>query len=116
MTPKICLEDGNLVVRGKTILSQVPHNIELTPASVEDGAFVGATSSCSKSLHVFPMGVFECIVYSNLLITWLSLLRVGFEKQGTPDHVLFPVQAMVDDSENGKLWERCASGDPIHAD
>lgn len=62
VTPKISINDGNLVVHGKTILTGVPDNIVLTPGSgvgLVAGAFIGATASHSKSLHVFPMGVLE---------------------------------------------------------
>ncbi|CAN1255436.1 Probable galactinol--sucrose galactosyltransferase 2 [Linum perenne] len=62
ITPQISVNDGNLVVQGKTILTGVPNNIVLTsgqgigPAT---GAFIGATADNSKSLHVFPVGVLE---------------------------------------------------------
>ncbi|TYK11099.1 putative galactinol--sucrose galactosyltransferase 2 isoform X1 [Cucumis melo var. makuwa] len=62
VTPKISVNDGNLVVHGKTILTGVPDNIVLTPGSglgLVAGAFIGATASNSKSLHVFPVGVLE---------------------------------------------------------
>ncbi|XP_077211917.1 seed imbibition 2 [Tasmannia lanceolata] len=62
VTPKISINDGNLVVQGKTILTGVPDNIQLTPGSgvgLLEGAFVGATASQNKSLHVFPMGTLE---------------------------------------------------------
>lgn len=61
VTPKISINDGNLVVHGKTILTGVPDNIVLTPGSggLVAGAFIGATASHSKSLHVFPVGVLE---------------------------------------------------------
>lgn len=62
VTPKITVNDGKLVVHGKTLLTGVPDNIVLTPGSgagLVAGAFVGATASHSKSLHVFPMGVLE---------------------------------------------------------
>lgn len=62
VTPKISVNDGNLVVQGKTILTGVPDNIVLTPGSgggLVTGAFIGATASNSKSLHVFPVGVLE---------------------------------------------------------
>lgn len=62
VTPKISVNDGNLVVHGKTILTGVPDNIVLTPGSgrgLVAGAFFGATSSNNKSLHVFPIGVLE---------------------------------------------------------
>ncbi|XP_054814635.1 probable galactinol--sucrose galactosyltransferase 2 [Prosopis cineraria] len=62
VTPRISVNDGNLVVHGKTILTGVPDNIILTPGSgvgLVAGAFLGATASHSKSLHVFPMGILE---------------------------------------------------------
>lgn len=63
VTPKISVNDGNLVVHGKTILKGVPENVVLTPGSgnglVTGGAFIGATASNSKSLHVFPIGILE---------------------------------------------------------
>ncbi|KHG29002.1 putative galactinol--sucrose galactosyltransferase 2 -like protein [Gossypium arboreum] len=62
VTPGISINDGNLVVHGKTILTGMPDNIVLTPGSgvgLVAGAFIGATASDSKSLHVFPIGVLE---------------------------------------------------------
>ncbi|CAL5193465.1 unnamed protein product [Lathyrus oleraceus] len=63
VTPKISVNDGNLVVHGKTILKGVPENVVLTPGSgnglLTGGAFIGATASNSKSLHVFPIGILE---------------------------------------------------------
>lgn len=62
VTPNISINDGNLVVHGKTILTGVPENIVLTPGSgvgLVAGAFIGATASHSKSLHVFPVGALE---------------------------------------------------------
>lgn len=62
VTPKILINDGNLVVHGKTILSEVPDNIVVTPGNgkgIVTGAFVGATASNTKSLHVFPIGVLQ---------------------------------------------------------
>ncbi|CAJ1911368.1 unnamed protein product [Sphenostylis stenocarpa] len=62
VTPKISVNDRKLVVHGKTILTGVPDNVVLTPGSgsgLVTGAFVGATASHSKSLHVFPIGVLE---------------------------------------------------------
>lgn len=62
VTPNISVNEGNLVVHGKTILRGVPDNIVLTPESgvgLVAGAFIGATASHSKSLHVFPVGVLE---------------------------------------------------------
>ncbi|XAR68535.1 Galactinol--sucrose galactosyltransferase [Bertholletia excelsa] len=62
VTPSISINDGNLVVHGKTILTGVPDNIVLTPGSgvgLMAGAFIGASAEHSKSLHVFPVGVLE---------------------------------------------------------
>lgn len=62
VTPKISINDGNLVVHGKTLLKGVPDNIVLTPGSgvgLVAGAFIGAAAEHSKSLHVFPVGVLE---------------------------------------------------------
>nr|XP_034920266.1 probable galactinol--sucrose galactosyltransferase 2 isoform X1 [Populus alba]XP_034920267.1 probable galactinol--sucrose galactosyltransferase 2 isoform X1 [Populus alba] len=62
VTPMISINDGNLVVHGKTILTGVPDNIVLTPGSgvgLVAGAFIGATASHNKSLHVFPVGGLE---------------------------------------------------------
>lgn len=59
VTPKISINDGNLVVHGKTILKGVPDNIVLTPGAGLGGAFIGATAPDSKSLHFFPVGVME---------------------------------------------------------
>lgn len=62
VTPNICVNDGKLVVHGKTILNGVPDNIMLTPGcgvGLVAGAFLGATASHSKSLHVFPIGILE---------------------------------------------------------
>ncbi|XP_073005919.1 probable galactinol--sucrose galactosyltransferase 2 [Typha latifolia] len=62
VTPSITIDDGNLVVHGKTILTGVPDNIILTHGSGADlaeGAFIGAAADDSKSLHVFPIGVLQ---------------------------------------------------------
>ncbi|RHN79116.1 putative galactinol--sucrose galactosyltransferase, Alpha-galactosidase [Medicago truncatula] len=62
VTPKISVNDGNLMVHGKTILSGVPDNIVVTQGSgkgIVTGAFLGATASNIKSLHVFPIGVLQ---------------------------------------------------------
>lgn len=67
VTPKISINDGDLVVHGKTILTGVPDNIVLTPGSgvgLVAGTFIGATTSDSKSIHVFPMGTLESVLLS----------------------------------------------------
>ncbi|GAU43635.1 hypothetical protein TSUD_24040 [Trifolium subterraneum] len=62
VTPRISVNDGNLVVHGKTILTGVPDNIVLTPETgkgIVTGAFIGATASNTKSLRVFPIGALQ---------------------------------------------------------
>lgn len=62
ITSNISVQNDNLVVQGKTILTKIPDNIILTPvtgAGFVSGAFIGATFEQSKSLHVFPIGVLE---------------------------------------------------------
>ncbi|XP_051150442.1 probable galactinol--sucrose galactosyltransferase 2 [Andrographis paniculata] len=82
VTPKISVNDGNLVVHGKTILTGVPDNIVLTPGSgvgLVTGAFIGATASHSKSLHVFPVGVLEDVRFMCLFRfkLWWMTQRMG---------------------------------------
>ncbi|CAL9060457.1 probable galactinol--sucrose galactosyltransferase 2 [Musa acuminata AAA Group] len=82
VTQGITIIDGNLVVQGKTILTGVPDNIVLTNgngAGLIAGAFIGATASDSKSLHVFPMGTlrgvrFMCCFRFKL---WWMTQRMG---------------------------------------
>ncbi|URD95044.1 Raffinose synthase or seed imbibition protein Sip1 [Musa troglodytarum] len=82
VTPGITVSDGNLVVCGKTILTDVPDNIVLTSgtgAGLMAGAFIGAAASDSKSLHVFPMGTlrglrFMCCFRFKL---WWMTQRMG---------------------------------------
>ncbi|CAN6716585.1 unnamed protein product [Malus baccata var. baccata] len=54
MTPPISINDGNLVVHGRTILTGVPDNIVLTPGKgvgLVAGAFIGATVSQGRRDH-----------------------------------------------------------------
>lgn len=76
VTPKISVNDGNLMVHGKTILSGVPDNIVVTQGSgkgIVTGAFIGATASNTKSLHVFPIGVLQ-----EVLLPFITYLLVIF--------------------------------------
>ncbi|KAL8467509.1 hypothetical protein ACS0TY_030947 [Phlomoides rotata] len=79
VTPKISINDGNLVVHGKTVITGVADNIVLTPGSsglgLVTGAFIGATASHSKSLHVFPVGVLEGVRFMCLFrfkLWWMT--------------------------------------------
>ncbi|KAL0441114.1 UNVERIFIED_CONTAM: putative galactinol--sucrose galactosyltransferase 2 [Sesamum radiatum] len=47
-----------LMVRGKVVLTGVPGNVVISPAS-SGSAFVGASSTSSSSRHVFSLGVLD---------------------------------------------------------
>ncbi|XP_031398942.1 probable galactinol--sucrose galactosyltransferase 2 [Punica granatum] len=102
VTPKISINDGNLVVHGKTILTGVPDNIVLTPGSgvgLVTGAFIGATASHSKSLHVFPVGILEDLQFMccfRFKLWWMTQ-RMGTCGKDIP----LETQFMLVESKNG---------------
>ncbi|GKV32596.1 hypothetical protein SLEP1_g41190 [Rubroshorea leprosula] len=106
VTSKISINDGNLLVHGKTILTGVPDNIVLTPGSgvgLVSGAFIGATASDSKSLHVFPVGVlqglrFMCLFRFKL---WWMTHRMGTCGSDVPLETQFMLVESKDDAEGG---------------
>lgn len=58
----ICVEDGNLMVLGNKVLSDVHDNVVVTPASggaLTNGAFIGVQSDQIGSRRVFPIGKLE---------------------------------------------------------
>ncbi|XP_068636562.1 probable galactinol--sucrose galactosyltransferase 2 isoform X1 [Aristolochia californica] len=101
VTPKIFINDGNLNVHGKTILTGVPDNIVLTPGSggLVSGAFVGATASNSKSIHVFPMGTLEGLRFMCLFRfkLWWMTQRMGMCGKEVP----LETQFMLIESKDG---------------
>ncbi|KAJ4706423.1 Alkaline alpha-galactosidase seed imbibition protein [Melia azedarach] len=105
VTPKISINDGNLVVHGKTILTGVPDNIVLTPGSgvgLVAGAFIGASASDSKSLHVFPMGVLEDLRFMccfRFKLWWMTQ-RMGTCGKDVPLETQFMLVESKDSSEN----------------
>ncbi|KAK4392452.1 putative galactinol--sucrose galactosyltransferase 2 [Sesamum angolense] len=105
VTPKISVNDGNLVVHGKTILSGVHDNIVLTPGSgvgLVAGAFIGATASHSKSLHVFPVGVVEGVRFMCLFRfkLWWMTQRMGTCGRDIPLETQFMLVESKDSSES----------------
>ncbi|GKV32594.1 hypothetical protein SLEP1_g41188 [Rubroshorea leprosula] len=101
VTSKISINDGNLVVHGKTILTGVPDNIVLTPGSgvgLVSGAFIGATASDSKSLHVFPGSSILCLFRFKL---WWMTLRMGTCGSDVPLETQFMLVESKDDAEGG---------------
>lgn len=107
VSSKLSINDGNLVVHGKTILTGVPDNIILTPGSgvgLVSGAFIGASASDSKSLHVFPMGSFEghqfmCCFRFKL---WWMTQRMGICGKDVPLETQFLLIESKDDAEGGE--------------
>lgn len=107
VSSKLSINDGNLVVHGKTILTGVPDNIILTPGSgvgLVSGAFIGASASDSKSLHVFPMGSFEghqfmCCFRFKL---WWMTQRMGICGKDVPLETQFMLIESKDDAEGGE--------------
>ncbi|KAJ6688266.1 hypothetical protein OIU74_016893 [Salix koriyanagi] len=72
------IKDGCLMVRGKVVLTRVPQNILVSPAS-NDSAFFGATDPTPSSRHVFKLGVLEkyrflCLFRFKI---WWMIPRVG---------------------------------------
>lgn len=62
----ICVADGNLMVLGKKVLSQVHDNVLVTPASggaLLNGAFLGVSSHHKGSRTLFPIGKLEYLHY-----------------------------------------------------
>lgn len=56
------IQNGQLVVYGKEILSKVPDNIVLTPdsgAGLANGAFLGFRNAEMACRHTLPIGVLE---------------------------------------------------------
>lgn len=102
VTPKISINDGNLVVHGKTILTGVPDNIVLTPGTGDGlvaGCFIGATASESKSIHVFPMGTLEGLRFTccfRFKLWWMTH-RMGMCGKDVP----LETQFMLIESKDG---------------
>ncbi|KAL9273312.1 putative galactinol--sucrose galactosyltransferase 2, partial [Drosera capensis] len=107
VTPKISINNENLVVHGKTILTGVPDNIVLTPgtgAGLLAGAFIGATGSNSKSLHVFPVGTLEGLRFMCLFRfkLWWMTQRMGTCGKDLPLETQFLLVESKDETAEGE--------------
>ncbi|KAI5318434.1 hypothetical protein L3X38_038142 [Prunus dulcis] len=104
--PQISINDGNLVVQGKTILTGVPDNIVLTPGTgvgLVAGAFIGATAAQSKSLHTFPIGVLEGLRFMccfRFKLWWMTQ-RMGTSGKDVPLETQFMLVESKGDGEGG---------------
>ncbi|XP_071691877.1 probable galactinol--sucrose galactosyltransferase 2 [Rutidosis leptorrhynchoides] len=105
ITPKISIDDGNLVVHGKTILKGVAENIVLRPGSgsgLASGAFIGSSFSNSKSLHVFPVGVLEDLRFMccfRFKLWWMTQ-RMGTCGKDIPLETQFMLVEIKDNNNN----------------
>ncbi|KAH6819970.1 hypothetical protein C2S53_018129 [Perilla frutescens var. hirtella] len=79
------IKNGCLMVRGKVVLTQVPDNVVVSPAS-SGSAFVGASSNTSSSCHVFNLGILENCKFMCLFIAkiWWMIPRVGKSARDIP--------------------------------
>ncbi|PIN22495.1 Galactinol--sucrose galactosyltransferase [Handroanthus impetiginosus] len=79
------IKNGSLMVRGKVILTGVPENIFVSPAS-SGSAFLGANSNTSSSRHVFNLGILENFKFMCLFIAkiWWMIPRVGTSASEIP--------------------------------
>lgn len=107
ITHNISVDNGNLVVHGKTILKGVPENVVLTPGSgngLATGAFIGATASHTKSLHVFPIGILEGLRFMccfRFKLWWMTQ-RMGTCGKDIPLETQFMLIESKDSEEEGE--------------
>lgn len=107
ITSNISVENGNLVVHGKTILKGVPENVVLTPDSgngLATGAFIGAAASHTKSLHVFPIGILEGLRFMccfRFKLWWMTQ-RMGTCGKDIPLETQFMLIESKDSEEEGE--------------
>lgn len=74
-----CIQDGSLLVNGKTLLTEVPFNVKVSPVASSAAFFFGATSSIPSSRHVFSLGVLQEFQFLYLFRhkIWWMIPRVG---------------------------------------
>ncbi|AET00866.1 putative alpha-galactosidase [Medicago truncatula] len=90
----ISVGDGNLMVLGKKVLSQVHENVLVTPASggsLINGAFIGVSSDQKGSRRVFPIGKLEELRFMSLFRfkMWWMTQRMGNCGQEIPFETQF---------------------------
>ena len=75
----ITVSDGNLVVLGNSILSDVHDNIVITPAagdSLTNGGFIGVQSDGVGSRRVFPVGKLQYDLHDPCFLFFFLVLLV----------------------------------------
>jgi hypothetical protein len=82
----ITVADGNLMVLGKKVLSNVHDNVLVTPpsgGSLLNGAYIGVQSDQKGSRRVFPIGKLEYVLVSLQNFCFLFLffqIQICWEK------------------------------------
>ncbi|CAN6450438.1 unnamed protein product [Victoria cruziana] len=102
----VSIINGNLMVRGTRILTNVHDNIAISPAegtSMTDGAFIGVRSEQIGSRHVFPVGIlrelrFMCTFRFKL---WWMTQRMGSYGRDVPFETQFLIVEGPDGSNGG---------------
>lgn len=103
----ISVADGNLIVLGTKILSDVHDSIFLTPATgggLINGAFIGVRSDRGGSRNVFPVGKlrdlrFMCTFRFKL---WWMMQRMGSSGKDIPFESQFLIVEGIDSSHFGE--------------
>lgn len=112
------IKNGCLMVRGKVVLTGVPDNVAVSPAS-SGSAFLGANSTSPSSCHVFNLGVLESAFITSSWSYWMQfryffstvwLISCLFSKE-LQVHVLVYCQDMVDDTACWEISKWDSNGD-----
>ncbi|KAK6795057.1 hypothetical protein RDI58_008510 [Solanum bulbocastanum] len=82
-----CIQDGSLLVNGKTLLTRVPFNVKVSPVESAAAFFFGATSSIPSS---FLLGFFRKLACEIPMETQMHLLEVK-EKSALCDGYSLPL-------------------------
>ncbi|ERN19099.1 probable galactinol--sucrose galactosyltransferase 1 [Amborella trichopoda] len=102
----ISINDGNLMVLGTCVLSNVHGNITVTPATgsgLTNGAFIGATSDQTGSRHVFPIGTLEGLRFmcTFRFKLWWMTQRMGSCGKDIP----FETQFLIVEGRDGSHFD-----------
>ncbi|XP_038688477.1 probable galactinol--sucrose galactosyltransferase 1 [Tripterygium wilfordii] len=99
----ISVSDAKLMVLGSCVLSDVHGNVEITPASFINGAFIGVKSDQIGSHRVFPIGKLEGLRFMCCFRfkMWWMTQRMGTCGQEIPFETQFLVVEAKDGSHFG---------------
>eukprot|EP00249_Psilotum_nudum_P004283 c17816_g1_i2 orf=567-2501(+) len=102
VTLNINIVNGELLVQGKKVLSGVPENVYMTPASQcgsMQGTFIGVSSKDNRSTHVFPLGVLKDLRFMSCFRfnLWWMTQAMGNCGRDVP----FETQFLLLESEDG---------------